>query len=160
MPMNFRSAFGRDLQASLESGPVECPVDRIAAFSRAPRLGTLLWRLKWGFDATVYKLTIKLLAEEAHTSLKMAEMLIREWLNPNCEACGGARETILGDRRILCPKCQGLGLKRYSDHSRARFMDMTLEEWREISGQVKRVTQRLNRAERLVSSTMHYELER
>jgi len=156
----FKASFGRDLTASLESGVQEMPVDRIAAFSRASRLGTLLWRLKWGFDATVYKRTTELLADEAHTSPKMAEMLIREWLNPNCEACRGAKETILCDRRILCPKCQGLGLKRYSDHARARFMDMRLEDWREISGQVKRVTQRLNRAERLVNSTMHYELER
>lgn len=156
----FKASFGRDLTSSLESGVQEMPVDRIAAFSKAPRLGTLLWRLKWGFDATVYKRTIELLAEEAHTSMKMAEMLIREWLNPNCESCNGAKELILEDRRIQCPKCQGLGLKRYSDHARARFMDMRLEDWREISPQVKRVTQRLNRAERLVNSTMHYELER
>lgn len=158
--MNFRASFGHDLQSTLESGSHEMPVDRIAAFSRASRLGTLLWRLKYGFDASVYQRTADLLATEAHTTSKLAEMLIREWLNPACEACRGAQELILEDRRILCPKCGGLGLKRYSDHARARFMEMSVEDWRKLSNQVKRVMEALTRAERLVSATMHAELER
>lgn len=158
--MNFRASFGHDLSSTLESGSHEMPIDRIAAFSRASRLGTLLWRLKYGFDASVYQRTADLLASESHTTTQLAEMLIREWLNPNCEQCGGNCEYLISDKRIVCPKCNGLGLKRYSDHARARFMDMTVEDWRKVSNQVKRVMDTLTRAERLVSATMHAELER
>lgn len=162
--MNFRASFGHDLTSTLEASYHEMPIDRLAAFSRAGRLGTCLWRLRWGFDASVYNRTIVLLKSECgltgEVGRKLCEMVLREWLNPHCEVCLGAKETIAGDRRILCPRCKGLGLKRYSDGARARFMDMNIAEWREAANLAKLVLRKLTRAERLVGAQMHYELER
>jgi hypothetical protein len=89
--MNFRACLGHDLTSSLESRPHEAPVDRIAAFSRGERLGTLLWRLKWGHDATCYKRAIHGLSEatgqRSALGLRLCAMLVWEWLNPNCSNC-------------------------------------------------------------------------
>jgi hypothetical protein len=87
-------------------------------------------------------------------------MLVWEWLNPNCANCNGARELIAGERRIVCPACDGLGLKRYSDRERARYMDLGLSEWRRVADKVKPIVEALTKAERQVSARMHLELER
>ena len=163
--MNFRSVIGHDLQSTLESSDHhEMPVDRLAAFSRAERLGTLLWRLKWGHDATSFQPAVEGLSEatgqRSALGVRLCGMLVWEWLNPNCENCKGARELIAGERRIVCPKCEGLGIKRYSDRERARYMNMSLEKWRKLSGKVKPVVEVLTKAERQVSARMHLELER
>ena len=162
--MSFRSSLGRDLSSSLESSYHEMPVDRIAAFSRAGRLGTLLWRLKYGHDPAAWRRTVNLLAVDAgiptDQGRRLCGMVIREWLDPNCPDCNGARELIAGDRRIVCPRCEGLGLRRYSDHARARFMGIPVAHWRALSGLYSRVLERLTHAERQVSATMHIELER
>ena len=159
--MNFRSSLGHDLASTLESSSYhEMPVDRLGAFSRAPRLGTVLWRLKYAYDPTVYWRAVDLLSRESSVGLRLCELVIREWLDQNCPNCNGAMELIAGDRRIVCPSCDGSGVKRHSDHARAAFMGLSLTQWRTHAPRYKRALERLTRAERLVSATMHAELER
>ena len=158
--MNFRASLGHDLESSLESSYHEMPVDRLGAFSRSSRLGTLLWRLKYAYDPTVYWRAVDMLALETSAGLRLCELVLREWLDQNCPACSGARELIAGDKRIVCPSCDGLGLKRHSDHARARFMGYSIASWRKHAHLYKRVLERLTHADRQVSATMHAELER
>ena len=163
--MNFRAQIGHDLSSTLESSTYfETSIDRIAAFSRSPRLGCHLWRLKFGFDSTVYQGTINLLAKESRIDTekgrKLCELVLREWLNPLCEACFGAKELILENKRITCTQCHGLGLKRFTNRERAEFMQMPLEHWKAIARLYKRVLENLTKAERRVNAQMHFELER
>jgi hypothetical protein len=159
---NFRAVLAHDLESSLEDGPGERPVDRLRAFSKAPRLGTLLWRLKYDLDPYVYKQAVLLLANRARCKTpitrRLCELAIREWMDQHCRACRGARELIAGDRRLICPTCQGTGLHRHSDRSRAIFMGMEAGTWKKWAKKLADVSEHLTAAERRVNVQMHVEL--
>ena len=105
----------------------DCPVTRLHAFAKAPRLSTLLWRLKYGLDRSVLNETASLIARELparrftmrpRVKILSAQKALIEWLNEKCEVCGGRGSMQLEDRVITCQQCGGLGLKRYSDEER------------------------------------------
>lgn len=131
--MNYRAILGRDLTSSLESDYHEMPIDRIGAFSRGSRLGTLLWRLKFSHDSSAYKPATLLLAKreslQSAVGLRLVEMALNEWLLPQCSTCNGARELIVGPRRIICDDCDGYGIRRFTDRERDRFMGCKFRKW-------------------------------
>lgn len=126
MGANFRELIGRDLSASLETDYHETPVDRVGAFSKGARLGTLLWRLKYGLDMACLKPASFLLAKEvqleSEIGIRVCELAISEWLLPECEVCRGAKEVLIGPKLILCPGCDGFGVRRYEYWERDRFL--------------------------------------
>lgn len=131
---NFRELIGRDLPDSLEVDHHEMPIDRIGAFSRGSRMGTLLWRLKYGHDASCFKPAVFLLVKEAQLKsaigTRLCSMAITEWLLPQCGTCNGARELIIGPKRIVCEDCKGYGVKRYSDRERDAYLGARFKPWR------------------------------
>lgn len=159
--MNYRAILGRDLESTLETLPHESPVDRIGAFARGSRLGTLLWRLKFAHDAKAYRPATLLLAKreslQSTVGLRLVEMALNEWLLPQCSTCNGARELIVGPRRIICMECKGYGIRRYSNRERDRFLGYRFKPfarkyahlWTTLSGEDK-----------LISPVMDWQLER
>lgn len=158
---NFREIIGRDLASSLEADYSETPVDRVGAFSKGARLGTLLWRLKYGKDMSCFKPAAFLLAKEAQLQtaigFKVCELAISEWLLPECETCRGAREVIFGPKRIICPACDGYGVKRYTNRERDSFLGSRFKPW--IRRYEKACAELTARA-RSINPTMNAELER
>jgi hypothetical protein len=51
---------------------------------------------------------------------KIADQCLREYLSDKCKSCHGAKEMIVGTRRITCEVCSGFGIRRWSDFERAR----------------------------------------
>lgn len=158
---NFRELIGRDLPSSLEADYYERPIDRIGAFSKGNRLGTLLWRIKYGKDLSCFKPAALLLAKETQLQTpigyRVCELAISEWLLPECETCRGAREVIFGPKRIVCPSCEGYGVKRYENWERSRFIGSSFKPWVRRYG---KVCDELTAKARSINPTMSAELER
>lgn len=56
-------------------------------------------------------------------SIKIAASAIVEWAHPHCPSCNGAKEIIRTDGvRIVCPKCDGVGVRRHSNKDRERMI--------------------------------------
>lgn len=158
---NFREIIGRDLASSLEADYSEVPIDRIGAFSKASRLGTLLWRLKFSHDAAAYKPAVLLLAkyEQLGTPIgtRLVELAIKEWLLPQCQFCNGAKEMIIGLKRVICPQCEGYGMRRYTDRERNAFLGSPFKGWRR---KYNRMWSNLGGNEKIVNPVMDAQLER
>ena len=58
--------------------------------------------------------------------LKVATQALEEYLRNYCKTCRGAKELIVGDRRITCDVCLGYGIRRWTDFERARAMQVSL----------------------------------
>jgi hypothetical protein len=123
----MRESIGTALYCGLmERDDRDTPVTRIAAFSMSPRLGTLLWRLKYANDAKAHKPAMLIIASKLprHFPLpykqRVAEAALREWLHDSCRVCNGARELVTETLRIACTGCEGSGKHRYSDKERER----------------------------------------
>jgi len=121
----MREAFAHTLRSSLtwDDSDHERAIDKLTAFSYADRLSTLLWRLKYGNDASAYKPVIFLLAKtlkplNRNISIKIAEQAIHEWLFPLCPTCQGTKERMAGELRVVCRACSGVGVNRFSDRER------------------------------------------
>lgn len=159
--MNYREMISRDLSGTLESGYHEMPVDRLGAFAHANRLGTLLWRLKFTHDAKSYKPAVLLLAKrmslQSDIGIRLCHMAITEWMLPQCQACLGSRELIVGPRRIICEDCDGYGVKRYSNRQRDAFLGSRYKPW---ARKYNKVWRWLTTDERDISRVMAEQLER
>lgn len=121
----MRESIAAALYSGLDDAPErDTPVTRIAAFSRAPRLGTLLWRLKYANDAAAHKPAMLIIASKLPRHMtqtfrqKVATAALREWLHDSCRVCNGARELVTETLRIACTGCGGHGKHRYSDRER------------------------------------------
>jgi len=121
----MREAFSNTLRKSLDWDDVdhEKAVDKLTAFCYADRLSTLLWRLKYGNDASAYKPVVFLLAKtlkplNKNISIKIAQQALHEWLFPLCTTCQGTKERMAGELRVVCRACNGTGVGRYSDRDR------------------------------------------
>lgn len=123
----MRESVAAALGANLDDDPWrERPLDRVAAFCFADRLGTLLWRCKYQNDAKAYKPASLLLARELPQGMtlgfrrRLASQALTEWIFPVCRRCFGAKEVVIGNLRATCPACNGLGLHRWGDLERAQ----------------------------------------
>lgn len=158
--MNHRAMLSHDLGSTLESSYHEMPVDRLGAFSRGTRIGTLLWRLKYSHDAASYKPVVYLIAKqqslESPIGMRLVEMALREWMLPQCQTCLGARELIVGPKRIICTDCGGYGFKRYSNRERDKFLGCRFKPWHKKYNKVWAV---IVGGDRTTSWTMNEQLE-
>lgn len=101
-------------------------VERIAAMAFGPRLGSLLIRYRDGGQERWRREAILLVAHRvarkvrtnSDLSVKIATQALNEWDMPHCKTCGGSRELMAGDVRVICQSCNGVGVHRYSDSDR------------------------------------------
>ena len=124
------------------------------------RLAPLLWRMKFGVDATpeTALTSVRLFARwmagtrawrehpvPGELAQRFAARLIYEWLADKCSACGGTglqellrngmarRPTRFGDpdaRHVQCRGCQGARRARPDVMGRARALEVSLAEYR------------------------------
>lgn len=130
------------LQSLAQNDSRETPVDRLGALAYAQHeselasLGVDLIALKFAHReasrgpaalnlACVLAWKRNRLDLSANECLKVARWAIGEWLNQNCIACRGAKESpaqtgVEGPQRMtLCPTCSGSGLRIWSDQERS-----------------------------------------
>lgn len=121
----MRESLASALYSSLKETLSDGPVTRLHAFSKAPRLSTLLWRLKYAQDLGCFVECQRMLEREmsprrsrAGQRLRACEQALGEWIRDQCEVCLGAGVMMIEDLKITCDGCGGLGRKRYSDQER------------------------------------------
>jgi len=103
-------------------------IDRITALGLSDPLGSSLWRFKYLHDGAAYKRALYLLVSKARGRLKTKDLdyviamstgVMREWAVDACDACHGVGSVPamhgLSDK---CSKCDGTGIKRYTDFER------------------------------------------
>ncbi|UEC03955.1 zinc finger-like domain-containing protein [Burkholderia vietnamiensis] len=112
-------------------------IDRLTALGLSDRLGASLWRAKYCRDVAAGRQAIVLLAKKVEGSLrvelsyatKLASAAFKEWMLDACDKCGGAGTHAEGAHVGTCPKCNGSGVKRYSDAERAIAASLPIESW-------------------------------
>lgn len=158
---NFRETISQTLHSNLaDERERERPIDRLRAFSKAPRLSTLLWRLKYDLDSSALQEAIEALQKASGGNESLCEMAIQEWLGESCKVCKGAREMIAGEKRIVCTSCHGDGLHRYTDTARANYLKTSLNQARRYAKQIQHIHVVLAKYDRLGNATINWELER
>ena len=144
--MSTRELIAHSLHSShLEPSDIrEVPIDRIGALARSTKLGGLLWRWKYGKQecrgAVLSELLVKARKRtkigkfhKDHSVLeKVCRQALLEWYRPQCRACRGAREVVLGDRKVICPRCNGVGVHTYSDRERLDGMGISQESYDKV----------------------------
>ncbi|MBB3004384.1 hypothetical protein FHX57_006766 [Paraburkholderia tropica] len=103
-------------------------IDRITALGLTDHLGAALFRFKYGSDAASGKRALSLLAHKAKCSLgvelsyatMLATACLKEFACDACATCNGTGTVLLGAHYDKCNKCDGSGVKRYSDGEREK----------------------------------------
>ena len=113
---------------------------KIAALARAGRLGIILWHMRYAGENRAVEAENLLLRRSAkrlrlrHVGEgKMEYRLLRlacrqaliEWMNPNCEVCHGVAEVSEIHKRVVCNKCEGTGVRNWSDWERCDALKIT-----------------------------------
>jgi hypothetical protein len=138
---NLRKLIASDITgSSLKASPIyEVPIDRVIAMGAADPLGSCLWRLKYAHDAGCYQRAVALLSLRAKSLVptvelrfKFVRLVLQEWLDENCRACGGRRFIMASDDKPKhsCTMCDGTGLRRYSDQWRIRQLGVDPASYR------------------------------
>lgn len=119
--------------------------DRIGAFAMAGKLGIVLWEWRYGglpkadhcenllTTRTAKRLRVRYVGSQKITYLrirKTAKQVLREWYSPECQMCVGVKEISGEHKRVVCPSCDGQGVKRYTDTERAEAIGVSLTEYR------------------------------
>lgn len=150
--MNLRTRWASALTSTdLQHHPeAESAIDHIGAAAFGPRFGRMLWRIKYGGDLTLafpaQRLLVRGLCRRWAIAkgdvryvvvVRVAKQAMREWYSPTCRTCGGARETFVGELRVVCHVCDGSGQHAYSDRERRHaIMDRVgpndTADWRAI----------------------------
>lgn len=148
--MNMRELVGRSLLSShLETQIHESPIDRVGALGKASDLGRALFHWGYAGDEGAARSALKHLLRKAQKRTKVYKhhrdfgilervcvMLLHEWRYPHCKACGGAGETMVADVRVICSKCNGTGLHRFSDGERMAAMKVEAAVYRAWQGNI------------------------
>lgn len=108
----------------------ESQVDRVAAMAGGSHLGSYLLRIREGAQPEWAHRAMLILARRIikchHISRSIAEKIsaqaLVEWAYPHCPDCGGAREVMGEHIRILCPSCNGAGIRRWTDAERREYI--------------------------------------
>jgi hypothetical protein len=103
-------------------------IDRITALGLSDPLGSALWRFKYLHDSASYKRALYLLVSKARGRLKTKDLgyvinmstgVMIEWSVDACDVCHGVGSyPALRGLNDKCPKCDGTGIKRYTDFER------------------------------------------
>jgi len=144
-----------------------CPVDKITSLGFASignSIGADAIRFMYAlqpksYDTLLIGLSRKLRSDRAfkHTSIQMrhsiSALVIAEETLPSCRCCNGAREFRAGNLVKLCPVCNGSGVHRYSDESRAHDLKLSIEDY--VNDWAKRVDIAKKIFTEQINNTMH-----
>jgi hypothetical protein len=109
----------------------EKAIDRLTAFGMSDPLGAALWRFKYLRDRAAFKKAMYLLADKAEERIKKPKSkylfglvagVMCEWALDLCQHCNGTgllASPGAPTRTVKCTKCEGSGLKMYSDWERS-----------------------------------------
>lgn len=109
----------------------EKSIDRLTAVGMSDALGSALWRFKYLHDRGSFKRALYLLADRVEQRTKKPKNdymfgivtgAMREWaidLCPHCDGTGFVAVAGAPSRGSKCTKCDGNGLKTYSDWERS-----------------------------------------
>jgi hypothetical protein len=166
---NLREALAATSCAGLAwDETAEKAVDRVAASGFADQLGLWLWKAKYMLEASAYQHAQEALAgaynrryrDAPHIRIAMVEQALREYLGPNCTACHGLGEMMAGERKIVCEKCGGSRIHRYSDFERARTMKLAYGRVKASAHKLRWLVELMNDADRRVNVVLNEQLER
>jgi hypothetical protein len=107
---------------------------RIAALARAGRLGIILWHWKYAKEDRAEE-ALNLLTRRSAKRLRLRHIgegkmeyrllkaacrqALAEWYSPECAYCGGRGEQKEEHKTFTCPKCEGSGVRNYTEWERA-----------------------------------------
>ena len=143
--------------------------DAIAAMAFADRLGSQLWRLKYGNDATSYAPALALVTKRMRGRKKepfallsrFAARAIEEYLDDLCHHCGG-RGAIYADATAVhaCTFCEGTGRKRYGEHDRARAVGLPIDRYRKMASRFSLAAEIITNADSVAARDIADQLSR
>lgn len=117
----------------------ERAIDRLTAFGMSDPLGCALWRFKYLNDAAAYKRALYLLVKKSSARvsnvtteylIKIATGVMCEWALDACDACHGVGKITERNGMVTnCTKCEGSGIKKYSDWERERNCNLASGTW-------------------------------
>ena len=137
--MSLKESLG----SAISHGYLENP-ERIAALSRAGKLGSLMWRWRYGGqDLALFasnlltrraakRLKIRGYQADYEKLRKLCAQVLREWYSPECQTCLGVKEVAGEHKRIVCEACNGVGIKRYGDYERSEAIGVSLATYKAI----------------------------
>ena len=168
--MNLRESYAGTAVAGLGwSDHGERPIDRVAAAGLADPLGMMLWRAKYegsegqaleAWRNLVFVLESRYRAENKETCERIVSQCMREYLHASCEICLGRGEMMLEKIRIVCNRCHGVKVKRYSDIDRARSMKISIAKARVLGHKIAWLAGEINRLDAGVNGVLVRQLER
>jgi len=167
---NLRESFASTHHANLGWNPDhERAIDKVAASGLCDELGVLLWKAKYMSESEAYKKARRMLIN-AHSERfsneargivdAVVEQCLHEYISDMCSWCKGAKEIMAGDKRVICDGCGGFGIKRYTDHERARAMKQSLGRVKVIQRQFRFLTELIGTQDGKVNTQLNYFLER
>jgi len=170
---NLRESLASTHHASLVWSPErERAIDKVAASGRCDELGVLLWKTKYMFESAAREKAEKIILEmmfkrfNFHTALllvKAMEQAFREWLEDQCEVCGGRGHVMAGEVRIVCESCDGSRARHYTDTKRAQLMQLPMGHVEKLCSKRGPMTWTLDlmrTRDRKVNLEMNMQLER
>lgn len=112
-------------------------VDRLTALGLSDPLGSALWRAKFCQDAGSGRRALLLLTKKVearlHVERSYAQRLcgaaFKEWMLDACDKCCGLGSITEGAHVSRCSKCDGSGVRRYSDSERALAAGLPVDSW-------------------------------
>lgn len=168
---NMREAYAATHHANLDwKEDRERAIDRIAAAGFADPLGIALWRAKYLSEAMAYR--------DAHNRLvalyregrskfespivvgKIVDQVLHEYLSSACRTCDGAKELVVGDLRVTCDTCGGVGVRKYDDMGRARMMGLSLDRVRKLGRGIGWLAGEVSGRDIAVNTVISEQLER
>lgn len=147
----------------------EKAIDRVAASGKASALGVALWKTKYLIEAAEYRkaqalLLTRYLARYTGDSALLAEAIVdqalHEYIAPQCRACNGEGESMLGERRIVCESCAGSKVHRFTDTERAGRMQISYGMTRMSAHKLKWLIGFMEGEDATVNFQLNVELER
>lgn len=112
------------------------PVELVASLSGASSLGSDMMRSA-DYDGAALRRALLLLTRDAVKRLnmergfafKLALAAIQETLHGNCRQCHGSGQVVAGELKIICPRCKGNGIHRWTDKERSAAAKVRAESW-------------------------------
>lgn len=118
-------------KGSLKHDPlITSGADVVGAMAFTSKLGSMLWRVKWGNDKGAVRPTAILLSKKLRRSgeasryiLRLAMIALQEYVDTRCHHCKGRGHVINADKVVSsCTHCEGTGIARISDQRRMRTL--------------------------------------
>lgn len=167
---NLRESLASTGMANLSwDEDYERAIDRVAACGKCESLGVDLWKARYMLEVSAYhrcrwELLKRVLARYKHEDRGIAQKLVDqaliEFIASFCPTCGGAREIMLNELRVLCDTCGGSGVRRYSDYDRCRMMQISYRRYQSLQHKLSWIQRVIEDSEKSVNYRLNVELER